>query len=296
MRSNMVATRKLAVLKSNEDDSVNFVESGTYPGSIESRYVRRAPDYFIIYLSSQTGCNKACRFCHLTQTGQTDFTQLGVESFLRQADEVFAYADTQPAAKIVHFDFMARGEALANPTMLDFGDDVLAKLADRALARNLLPRYKVSTIMPLEMKDRELSDVFRRYTPDIHYSLYSVNPAFRKRWMPKAMEPKDALWKLHVWQRRTSKIVKLHWAYIEGENDSVEDTEQLAQAVRDFGLRCDINIVRYNSYSDGQGKEPPLDVIMRNADLLSTRLPEARVKIVARVGFDVKASCGMFVG
>ena len=45
------------------------------------------------------------------------------------------------------------------------------------------------------------------------------------------------------------------------------------------------------------GREPSDQVIQACAQILRDRLPlTGRVKVVGRVGFDVKASCGMFVG
>ena len=72
------------ILPSELDSSVNFI----FDNMMEARYVQRVPDYFICYLSSHDGCNKACRFCHLTQTGQTSFNEAGVAQYVEQAKHV----------------------------------------------------------------------------------------------------------------------------------------------------------------------------------------------------------------
>lgn len=58
-----------------------------------------------------------------------------------------------------------------------------------------------------------------------------------------------------------------------------------------------INIVRYNSHDPRRrGVEPPEAIIQRNANIYLSRLPNARVRVIPRVGYDVNASCGMFFG
>lgn len=146
------------------------------------------------------------------------------------------------------------------------------------------------------MAEIELADIFAGHCPDIYYSLYSTDPAFRRRWMPKALPVDVALGKLVRYQELTRKIPVLHWAMIEGANDGARALEEICEAVNGAGLRCDFNIVRYNPFSEGQGAEPPVDILERNAELLRAGVPGARCKIVGRVGYDVKASCGMFVG
>jgi len=286
-------------LQSALDASVNFV-TRTNPGMLEARYVRRRDDYFVAYLSSQTGCDKACRFCHLTQSGQTAWRDAELAEYLEQAEQVFAHYDWlvsqgEPKARAVHFNFMARGEVFANRNVRERGPELVERLSALALSRGLVPRLKFSTIMPEEMADVELTEIFGPYNPDVYLSLYSVDPVWRRRWMPKALPAETALAKLARYQKLTRKIPVLHWALIEGENDSEADIEAICDAVRGAGLRCDFNLVRYNPYSPKQGREPAEEVIRRAARQLEASVPGARVKVVSRVGFDVKASCGMFV-
>lgn len=80
----------LRVLNSTQDRSVNFVEQ-QLTGFLESRFVRKCDDYFIAYLSSQTGCNRGCTFCHLTTTGQTEFVDSTHNDFVGQALQVFKH-------------------------------------------------------------------------------------------------------------------------------------------------------------------------------------------------------------
>ena len=99
------------------------------------------------------------------------------------------------------------------------------------------------------------------------------------------------------WQRSTHKIVSLHHAYIAGENDAEGDVHAICDAVEERGLLVHVNIVRYNSPDPARhGVEPSVEVIERNAAIYRSRLPNAHVSVIARVGFDVAASCGMFFG
>jgi adenine C2-methylase RlmN of 23S rRNA A2503 and tRNA A37 len=264
---------------------------------VEARYVRRSPDYFIVYVSSQTGCQKACRMCHLTQTGQVHADDLTVDEIVRQADEVLTWYDGHAArAEVVHFNFMARGEPFANPHILTNATELIAKLCAEAIGRRLFPRIKFSSIFPAELAEvDDLATLFGGYNPDIYYSIYSLDPAFRRRWLPKAMPPGAALEMLKGYQSRTRKIPVLHFAFIAGENDSERSVEDICTAVNALRLRVDFNIVRYNPHSARVGSEPTDEVIQRNAAIMERCMPSSRVKVVPRVGFDVKASCGMFI-
>lgn len=281
------------VLKSQLDQSVNFVEQQLV-GFLESRYVRKCDDYFIAYLSSQTGCNRGCKFCHLTATGQMAFKDSDQLDFLHQADTIFRhYRRENKPAKYMHYNFMARGEALANKHLIDNGDGILSGLALMPIQEKLNVKFNISTIMPVTLK-KSLTDIFKIMTPTIYYSLYCVDPLFRKKWMPAAMEVDQALDLLKDYQDMTKKIVKIHHCFIKGENDTIDDLQAMTDAINKRNLHCEFNLVRYNPYSAEQGEESDPEIIERNVKWLTNFFP-GKVQMIPRVGYDVSASCGMFV-
>ncbi|HYT93035.1 MAG TPA: hypothetical protein VEL76_30235 [Gemmataceae bacterium] len=280
---------------SSRDASVNWDRPADV-GRIEARYVRRCQDYVVVYLSSQTGCDQGCRMCHLTATGQTRLRDVTHAEFLTQAETVLDhYRREATPARAVHFNFMARGEPLANAVLLAHADELLGELAQRAGALELRPRYLVSTIFPRDLGGRLLEGIFITYHPEIYYSIYSLSERFRRRWLPKALPAEEALDRLASWQRSTYKICKIHYAFIAGENDSEADVHAICDALESRRLMVHVNIVRYNPHDPRRhGVEPPEEVIQRNAKIYQSRLPYARVRVIPRVGYDVHASCGMF--
>lgn len=285
------------------DQSVNFEHRLTdAPGMLEARYVRRVDDYFIVYLSSQSGCNQACRMCWLTATGQNKYRDTTVAEYLEQAGIVLQHyakecRDGKPMAKMVHFNFMARGEPFANPIFLEHADEVLRGLADMAKSHGLEYKFLISTIFPKEMGHKALIDIFKvpELYPEIYYSIYSTDQSFRRRWLPKAIHPDSALFNLAMWQEQTGKIPKIHYAFIEGENDSLFTVEKVVRVIKDIELKVNWNIVRYNPPEGHSSRETPEEHINYIASFIRSRLPEARVKVIPRVGTDVKASCGTFL-
>lgn len=283
------------VFKSAEDASVNFV----FPNGAEARFVRRIDDYFIAYVSSHAGCDRACRMCHLTQTGQTDFTPQDEYMILRQAWQVLSYykeevsIGRQKPASLVHFNFMSRGEPMLSPVMQSGTRwRALAARLDELAESVGIPdiRILISTIMPEGLEYIPHGP----FNPAIYYSLYSLNADFRRRWLPKAMDPVLALRRLKQAQDDYGLRVVLHWALIEGENSSVEDAHAIGALVNKVGLRTRFNLVRYNPFSEAQGTEASEETIANYMRAIEGYMEVPGSKIVPRVGFDVHASCGMF--
>lgn len=280
------------------DKSVNFI----YDNDLEARYIRREKEKVLIYLSSQQGCKQACRFCHLTQTGQTKDKDAYRTEIITQADRVLDYYDNQlrngqGKADQFNFNFMARGEPLANVHMRNIPEYVMDALEDRATDRDGWAKINISTIMPVESLTANIDKTYGRSKVRHHfyYSLYSLNPEFRKRWLPRAANPGLAMAELKKWQDKSGNTLILHHAFIEGENDSLEDVEKFLNFIRPWDLKVKFNAVRYNPYSEAQGRESSEEVIQRNFAIIEKEMTVPGSRIVPRVGPDVSASCGMFV-
>ena len=284
------------ILKSEIDSSVNFVWKQGNGQAIEARYVRRHPEYVACYLSSQTACEQACRFCHLTATGQNKPEEVQMMDLVWQADKVLSYykeVSVENPAQVVHYNFMARGEPMSNPFFVHTNQPVLQDLAYCAMNYELLPRFLISTIMPESLDpDKPLREYFPVIQPEIYYSLYTLRREFRRRWLPRAMDPMKALRLLADWQQHSKKIIRIHHALIKDKNDGLGDAEQILTAVEEIGLRVDFTLVRYNPPTERDGQESnqyeDYAGILRHSG-------KHRVKVIQRVGFDVAASCGMFV-
>jgi 23S rRNA (adenine2503-C2)-methyltransferase len=282
-----------AAMHSELDVSVNWVQRVDV-GAIETRFVRRKRDTVVIYLSSQTGCRQACRMCHLTATGQTALRDVTLDEYVAQAEVVLDHYRSVEPARTVHFNFMARGEPLLNSVVVHRSGELLGQLWRLAEGHGLRARFLISSIMPKGLT-RSLADIFDLYQPELYYSLYSTDESFRRRWLPNAQPVDAALDQLAEWQRATSKIIKIHFAFVRGLNDSEANVHAICDALAARALVAHVNIVRYNPPSPDHGDEPDEAVIERNAQIFRTRMPHARVQVVPRVGFDVHASCGMFV-
>lgn len=288
-----------STLPSTEDASVNHVLPTEDGGHLESRLVQRTGDYFICYLSSHTGCAHSCRFCHLTATRQTMMAPVDLPAYVEQAKQVLATYRSrveagQKQAWRMHFNFMSRGEALSNPHFVNRSAVLFSMLGDLALEQQLMSRYLVSTIMPVDFTGK-LHRVLAHPDSVLYYSLYSVNPTFRRRWLPKAMHPAQALQQIREYQDRTKRRIVLHWALIAGQNDSMEDVDATLDAVERAGIRAKFNLVRYNPHDQRHGLESSEEHLQKVFTHIAARLNQPGSRIVPRVGRDVFASCGMFI-
>tara|TARA_B100002019_G_scaffold289718_1_gene305908 strand:- start:98 stop:994 length:897 start_codon:yes stop_codon:yes gene_type:complete len=284
------------------DNSVNFIDNSPHQGFFESRYVRRGDDYFIVYLSVQSGCDLGCRMCHLTATKQTRYEENTIDNLVFEAKLVFEHysnlvkSGVENPARYMHFNFMARGEVLNSPLFQnkETAYELLSRLRSLAESYQLNARFLLSTIMPKSAENIDLEETFNVIQPYFYYSLYSLDERFRRKWLRHAMDPFEALNRLKHWSTFSEHKPKIHFSFIKGENDDYNTIDTICEYLEKIDFKPDFNIVRYNAYSEKYGEEPEERHIQQIAQLIRNRLG-VNVKVIPRVGSDVKASCGMFI-
>jgi len=220
-----------------------------------------------------------------------------ITDYVDQASRVLShFSSLNEYANRCNFNFMARGEPLSNNSVLTKWDAVADELTNQAIINGIRrSKFNLSTIMPMSVWEHDLAALYGRGDTHLYYSLYSMREDFRRRWLPKAMDPEIALDRLAAWQQKTGRELALHWAFIKGENDDLGTLDEIITAVHSRGIVAKFNAVRYNPYSDRQGEESDESIVLRNFAYLHSALGGQTSRIVPRVGQDVAASCGCFL-
>lgn len=257
------------------DGSINFIENDV----MEHRYVRRNREKASFYVSSATGCNKLCKFCHLTATKQFRTQYYTNDDILYQVENLWKHYLEQEIADRLNINFMARGEPLSNINLdADYLYDHINRIVDIPF------RMNISTIIPTDIKN----DLLYSDKTYIYYSLYSENKTFREHWMTNAMDIDNA----KVLLKKVKNPLTLHFALIKNQNDSFEDISNMIKSFLDIDYK--VSLIRYNPYSIHEGEEAdyPTTYNMVKQMFINSGI---NCKIIERVGYSAKASCGMFV-
>lgn len=296
----------------SKDGSFNLIRQ-LKGAHIESRYVQRKPNYISLYLSSHNGCKMACRFCWLTQQKQTDFHHLKLRDYQTQLkalfNEIAPIPQKLPKKDIrINLNLMARGEPLANKNIIKKYPEFQKGLELETLNNGYKElKINLSTIMPYTVKNRSLESIFQYHPVAFYYSLYSMKPEFRQKWIPNAIEPQLALDKLKEYQELSNQQGKkfpitFHWTFIEGENDNPEDLEKLLDCLESYKFTdSKFNLVRYNRHPNLTENESPqykelFEIVQKriNGEKLSKEGYNPS-QVVSRVGYEAYVSCGMFI-
>lgn len=231
-------------------------------------------------VSSQVGCAVNCSFC---ATGKRGFIRnLSAKEIIEQVLTI--QRDT--GLKVTNIVFMGQGEPLLNlKNVLEaleiFNSDF--QIGSRRIT------LSTSGIVP---KINELASYELQSTLAI--SLHAPNHKLRAEIMPiENKYPIDELKKaLLSYVEKTGRRITIEYIMIHNFNDTPECAKELAHLLKD--LKCNINLIPYNSVNDTKYKKSSNNDIMKFKYLLEHSGKKVTVRLER--GADIDAACGQLRG
>ena len=282
LKKNFVVTESSIKIKQvSKDGTIKYLieyPDGECVETVLMRFDNRAN--LTACVSSQVGCAVNCSFC---ATGKGGFRRnLTYKEIIEQVLTI--QRDT--GLKVTNIVFMGQGEPMLNL------DNVLKALEifneDFQIGAR---RITISTsgIIPGINKLAELE-----LQSTLAISLHAPNHDLRKEIMP--IENKFQLPELKKsllnYVAKTGRRITIEYILIHGFNDNPEAAKELAYLLKD--LKCNVNLIPYNSVIENDYKKPSSTDIMKFKYLLEHSGKKVTVRLER--GADIDAACGQLRG
>lgn len=276
-----VTDTKIKVKQTSKDGTLKYLveyPDGECVETVLMRFDNRAN--LTACVSSQVGCAVNCSFC---ATGKGGFKRnLNYKEIIEQVLTI--QRDT--GLKVTNIVFMGQGEPLLNL------DNVLRALEifnnDFQIGAR---RITISTSGIIPGINR-LADLDLQSTLAI--SLHAPNHKLRQELMPiEKKYPLEELKKaLLNYVEKTGRRITIEYILIHGFNDTFEVAKELAHWLRE--IKCNINLIPYNSVIENDYKKPSGNDIMKFKYLLEHSGKKVTVRLER--GSDIDAACGQLRG
>ena len=277
----VITETKIKVKQVSTDGTIKYLieyPDGECVETVLMRFDNRAN--LTACVSSQVGCAVNCSFC---ATGKRGFIRnLSYQEIIEQVLTI--QRDT--GLKVTNVVFMGQGEPLLNlenvlKALEIFNDDF--QIGARRIT------LSTSGIIPKidELASKELQST-------LAISLHAPNHKLRAELMP--IENKYSIDELKKsllnYVEKTGRRITVEYILIHGFNDTIQCAKELAFLLKD--LKCNINLIPYNSVDDTKYKKSTNDDIMRFKYLLEHSGKKVTVRLER--GADIDAACGQLRG
>lgn len=247
-------------------------------GNTVEAVVIPSDDRLTLCISSEVGCNMACKFCF---TGKQKLKRRLkaheiVGQFMQVSDRL---KDGQRLSNIV---FMGMGEPLDNPEAVFKSIEVLHDPWGMNVSRK---KITVSTSGLVPEMWRIAANKVR-----LAVSLNGSNDEIRSQVMPinKRYPIKDLLAACRQYVEETGDKVTFEYVLLKGVTDGLEQARELHKLTK--GIPCKINIIPFNEHPGSGFERPSDDQIQKFQDEL-IRLG-SHVLLRRTMGRDIFAACG----
>lgn len=277
----VITNTKIKVKQVSADGTVKYLieyPDGECVETVLMRFDNRAN--LTACVSSQVGCAVNCSFC---ATGKRGFIRnLSYKEIIEQVLTI--QRDT--GLKVTNIVFMGQGEPLLNL------DNVLKALEIFNTEFQIGARRITISTSGILPKIGELAKLELQSTLAI--SLHAPNHELRAKLMPIENKYRidDLKKELLNYIEKTGRRITIEYIMIKDFNDTLECAKELALFLR--GIKCNVNLIPYNSVNDAGLKKSSNDSIMKFKYILEHSGKKVTVRLER--GADIDAACGQLRG
>jgi 23S rRNA (adenine2503-C2)-methyltransferase len=272
---------KVVARETSQDGTKKFLFELEDGHTIESVLIPDE-DRQTLCISSQVGCQQACRFC---LTGSSGFTRnLQAFEIVDQALEVSRLVKEEEMQRLTNIVLMGMGEPLAN-----FGEVVKALrviTSDKGLGFS--PRRITVSTDGLVPEIENLGKTGLKV--NLAISLNATTDEVRNKIMPVNLRfpIKTLLSACAHYPLEPRRRITFEYVLLKGVNDRVEDAQRLAKLLR--GIKSKVNLIPFNPFPGSEFERPDDATVRRFQKVLLDNHFTAPVR--ESRGRDISAACG----
>jgi 23S rRNA (adenine2503-C2)-methyltransferase len=248
-------------------------------------------DRHTVCVSSQVGCPVGCKFCASGMNGVQRNLTAGeiveqawrVRRLVRALGPQAKSAEEPAGPRLTNVVLMGMGEPLAN-----YDNVVRAlRIMNAPWGLGIGARKITLSTVGLPQQIRRLAGEGLQL--NLALSLHAADEELRRELIPWGKVPlSDLLDACAYYFKKTGREITLEYVLLEGVNTRPQDAAKLAVVAR--GLRCNVNLLRYNPVPGVPFARPSAEEAYEFQRLLRERGVNAHVRTSR--GADVDAACG----
>lgn len=280
-------------IKSTEDNTIKYVFRLVDKSIVEFSYINKNDGKDIICVPTQTMCNLGCRFCQTTDfIGKIKSRNLdsydmyyGCEFILNELD-VWSNEN-----KTILISYMGCGEPILNYENVVLSMERFKKIS----LINKTIRFAIATSIPKShwVNFYKMTELIKdnNLNVKIHLSLHYTVDGQRKEWMPASLDIESSIACVDFYHKLTGNPVEIHYALIDGVNDSEEDAIILSNLLNGKGFN--VKFLFYNEKDSIEYHASNIDRLkIFKVYLDGNSIP---FEYYVPPGLSVGASCGSFL-
>jgi 23S rRNA (adenine2503-C2)-methyltransferase len=275
-----ITTLKTLIKQESKDGTIKFLFELHDGYSIETVLMRHEYGNSVC-VTTQVGCRIGCTFCASTLGGLKRNLEAG--EIVAQVVNVQQALD-ESNERVSHVVIMGIGEPFDNyDNMLSF-----LKIINHDKGLNIGARHITVSTSGIIPKIYAFAD--EKLQINFALSLHAPNSELRSKLMPinRAYKLDELMKAIRYYIEKTGRRVSFEYGLFGGENDSVEQAEELAKLIK--GLKCHVNLIPVNYVPERDYVRTPKDQIFEFERTLKKH--NINVTIRREHGHDIDAACG----